>query len=813
MKVGKILAVVIALLISVCVNAKVDEWTAEALNVLCRTSGVNPLKMSITGSFSGVSANGDAMKQVPAVLITWHNPQGRQIKTDYFTLPKSTGQWTREINIAQPEVGVYQFRIVVVPGYKNRINIDSNSDFAIQLNRCMAAKWSGNEEIYYVRIPSNQKTPKLVSRGVKGSLTQIEPAIFELKLSGAGYWAVEGNSVFLFKSLASAKDFGDVTFNGWALPIQLEIDKYIKAHYTNTAHFKPVRLERQKFDAEPESDYLLGHYGIFNHIDWLMKNPAYSGAAPMLAYIWSINKPFNPYYLNNAIKQEFLKAEFARLEKMQSNGTFDIHGSTSNYGGGDGLMTLAHYLAFAFAAPLLDKEERELWFDGLSLLVNRFAFGRVTCENQSTHWLVNLYALYLGSGDEAYKQMAADFCANMADLQLNPTQKTGYLEEKYGPDGTYQGLAACNIAFYYRLSNDPNALKILQRIYELYNHFIVKQPDGKLVGVSGYAYRTSGSWVQRQWHGGSQYLTGVLPEAAAVDIPYKKNEASGMRNIDWNGDNGKWYENKNNLRFIKYSIDAWTPVWRYKFGVENPMQPALLPYEKKDNSIRNLGDSFTVYYGKKYYAVWYNGNSGKMYKNYFKTTGAPGSALPKEWTVTNDGKMTPTTATAKKSGWQPLFGLQMFYVPGYGMAIGAMNWNLYTHNTARIDDQTWPAIWSFNCQTKNNKLSFEHRFTNNSTAKLTREYQITVEQLKVSLSCEGKAIEQIPFVINQDDVITLSNNQFKVINAKGAGYIIAFDGAIKIVKNKISQHYLNIGTLEVYFENQLSYNIKPVNGG
>jgi hypothetical protein len=810
MKKSKLLVLFVMSLMSLGVAAKFEEWEAEALNISCKASSSTPLKMSITGIFTGNKPKGDAMMQAPAVLITWHNPKGDQIKTDYFTLTDAVGKWTKEIDIAAPETGVYQFRVVVVPGYKHKININSAADYAVQLNRCMATKATGNEEVLYVRVPQNL-VPKLVSRGVKGGLTKLEPAIFELKISGAGYWAVDGDSTLLFKNLAGAKNFGDVTFDGKALPIQVAMEKYLKENCSGAIQFNTVKLEQQKFAAEPESGYLLGGYGIFNHVEWLVKNPTYDGAAPMLAYIWSINKPFNPYYLDKTIKQQFLKGEFARLEKMKSNGTFDFHGSTSNYSGGDGLGSLSHYLAFGLTAPLLDKNERDLWFNGLALMVNRFAFGRVTCENQSTHWLLNLYALYMGSGNDAYKRMAADFCANMADLELNPAQKTGYLEEKCGPDGTYQGLAACNIALYYRLSNDPNALKILQRIYALYNHLVVKQPNGKLIGVSGYAYRTSGSWVERQWYGGSQLLTGELPDAAAVSIPTENDLPDIAKNIQWDGYKGKWYDNVSNLRWITYSIDPWTQIMRYQCGVTKPVQAAILPCEKGDNSIKNFGSSFTAYYGKKYYAVWYNGNCGKDYKDYFKGTGGAKTALPKEWNTSADGKMSPTTPAAKKAAWQPLFGLQALYIPEYGLAIGAMNWNLYTHNTARIDEQTWPALWDFNCAVQEKQLTFEHGFTNNATKKLSRKYTINDDRLNVSLSCSGKAIEQIPYIINPDDTITLSDNQFKVTNVKGFGYVINFTGAAKIVKQKISEHYLTVGTLEVYFENQLSYSITPIN--
>ena len=97
--------------------------------------------------------------------------------------------------------------------------------------------------------------------------------------------------------------------------------------------------------------------------------------------------------------------------------------------------------------------------------------------------------------------------------------QTGYQQEAYGPDASYQGLSTCIQAAYYRLSNDTVARDGLQRIFNLFNHTVVPEPDGSKVGATNFSHRTKMPWTHTQYGAGIPLLQGILPEAACLAQP------------------------------------------------------------------------------------------------------------------------------------------------------------------------------------------------------------------------------------------------------------------------------------------------------
>ncbi len=756
---------------------------AESLIFTLPAAGDKVVKAEIAGKFGRAVAVGDAMRQTPALVFAVNDAQGIQSQIQ-MVRPQADGSWQRQLELAPGS----RVSMTVTPGYLHQYQVSGLDAAGIEVSRALMPKTSAETECYFVRYAANA-APKTVTRGdARVKWTELEPGLAKLEIDGRGQWALDGDNTMIFQNLEAAKNFPG--------PMQMPILRTLaKAAATRPAKQSGKVLDTAKFAAAPYSGFYLGNDGPLSHAPWLLGHPGEHDAASTLGLLWVLDRPFNPYFNDPTLKEHYLYGEFRYLAKLKSNGTFNFHESFNPYGGGDGLNTLSHYIAFALTAAKLNAAERNLLYSGLAMPVNRFAFGRVSCENQSTHWLLNLYLLYMGSGEKTYLELAQKFCADMADPELNPAQKTGYLEEQHGPDGTYQGLAACNLAFYYRLSSDPNALIILRRIYQLYNHTVA--PDG--IGCSGYAHRTMGSWQERQWRGGSPLLRGILPEAVAVDVPRGDGTERFAGGAKAYAD--EWYREPGNARWL-HSVENWVSFWGNEYFRQEPLAPAALPAARRDGTTARLGNDFIAYYGKNYYALWYVNDTPQLSKK------APDSPLPDGWSESDSGLI---TGANRKKGWQPLAGMQLLYFPGYGTAIAAMNWDLYTHNTIRTDSGDRPDISEVKVKFDEsaNTLMLTQKLRK-SAEPVRRTYCYGDNALKVEISAPGAALEQIPYVRRDNDQITVDGDSFTVRNAAGAGYRIKFTGAKTIANRRISRNFGDIGTLEISFDKQLQYTVEPL---
>ncbi len=248
-----------------------------------------------------------------------------------------------------------------------------------------------------------------------------------------------------------------------------------------------LRTLKKEFEAEPKASGLLGPWGIFSHINYQLQNQNTTPESKdfgkvinpvALSVVNSLNAPFNPYCgkLDNRLLASVLPA-LLRLKESETN-----EDSCNNYSGGDALVYVSIAQALGEGAnSIRDKALRELWIDGARRTADRFSMFRVSCENQSSHWPFCYTQLYHATGDKTYQRMAADFILGISTPGRNPFMKTGYQEEAYGPDATYQGLGACYQAAYYRMNGDPVALEGLRAIHDFMNHSVVREPDGRLV--------------------------------------------------------------------------------------------------------------------------------------------------------------------------------------------------------------------------------------------------------------------------------------------------------------------------------------------
>lgn len=536
----------------------------------------------------------------------------------------------------------------------------------------------------------------------------------------------------------------------------------------------PLAPLRDEWLKEPRNAGLLGIGGPFNHIARILRDQdldpdsdtyGLGTCTSWLGPAYVIDAPLNPYRRNRAILNRILLYEFTCFLKLAENGTLNAS-NWDHYSGGDGLGYRQRASQFGYVAPLVEAPVRDLWFEGAAKVLSRWAFSRVSCENQTSHWMLDLFLLYQGSGRDVYKTLAHDFAAAFYDPDLNAFMRTGYQQERYGPDATYNGLCACNQAIYYKYSGDEAAKRGLQRTYDLFNHTVAPEPDGRVFGASNFSHRTSGSWVNRQYNAGLNLMSDELPEAG-VWYPEKADAAAcrtqALERIETglatNWDDA-WYER--NMRWLStYAYHPWTAFFHlYTFPLKK-LVPGTWPVLRSDRFFRNVNNEFVFVRTPQYYAAVYTGST--MHE-WVKASRKP-LPLIAGWKEV-DGVLEPTTANAKKLVWQPTQGLSLFWTPDAGNLVLGKNWNVYTGQFVRADvaeDRvSWPDYWEFSheCSEAARTLVLRSRMVD---LPLAVERRMTFEdgglRQDVELVAEGsvgvrRLVQQVPY-LKKDGVVAL----------------------------------------------------------
>lgn len=483
---------------------------------------------------------------------------------------------------------------------------------------------------------------------------------------------------------------------------QVRMWEWIRARTATDFAVEPVPLASlaDQWLADPRHAGLLGITGPLNFIPRILGEQDLDPASPTyglgtntswLGPAYTIADACNPYHGNPAIRNRILLQEFTRYLKLAENGTFNPN-DWDHYAGVDGLGFRQRSVQFGYVAPLLDPPLRQLWTEGAEKVMDCLGLRRVSCENQTSHWLLDNWLISQGSGQSVYADVAREFAAALESPEWNSFLRTGYQQERYGPDATYQGLSAAQQAIYYRYSGDAAVKDGLRRVYDLFNHTIAPEPDGTLRGASSFSHRTSGSWVNKQYNAGVRLMADQLPEAG---VWYRNLDPAAERersleqirrdlNVSWDED---WFA-RNRRWYWDYAYNPWLAYYHTYVFPTGPVLRADWPALSPTPFLANYNNEFVFAKRQGYYAALYIGRtSHEWVRQSIRPIG-----LPEGWEV-QDGAYVPTTATAKKAAWQPTQGLALLWFPGYGNWLLGKNWQVYTIQGTRADlgDQTaWP---------------------------------------------------------------------------------------------------------------------------
>ena len=573
----------------------------------------------------------------------------------------------------------------------------------------------------------------------------------------------------------------------FAFPFQAGICDYIGKLTRKDLEVKlvPPSAMRKEWEKEPYAVEALE--GLFKHLNAIIEDQNLDPSSPdfgrtrnfvALAIAAGLDKPFNPYYRNPAMVKRALLGIFRRYLLLNENGTMlDVE---TNYSGLDCFE--AHKMAQTvfFLSPVVTPQERKLLQEGIRRIADRFPFFHVSCENQSSHWLMvyqHLGMAKVPGGD--YLKLAEDYAASFADPEQTPHFKTGYLQEKYGPDATYQGLAACMQAVYYRYTGNPVTKNLLRTIYNLFNHSVAPEPDGTVYGSSGFSHRTFGTWVQRQWNGGTPMMAGELPEAAVWYRGAKRNGSleKALKELERE-------RYKKLPQWLVYPGELHMSLYGGYFFPAAPLKNALFPMEVPGNFVKNFNQEFLAVKQNGYYAFVYTGMTSAKWMR-ASACRRPGDR-------------------DHRSSWNAIQGLQLIWSKEYGSLFTTTSWNsnTYAMTIADLSDHlvSFPDYWTFQHRfdARNKTLVLSCRMFD-LPADVTRTIHFGEKEIRQTIMIRNTAAwkcrgfhEQLPLLEKKGMKLEyLVNGKWgktpgivsavRVTNGTGAGFLITLKKPCSVV--------------------------------
>ena len=738
-----------------------------------------PLKLELTARTETDNTTGK-------VLCRFFDRDENLVKWDYRQLAAGKALTCGYDYGVQAPAGIYQLRCSGA-GVLFDVKATPERKFGLLPLRCMLG--CGREgqfaKTFFIVPPGAGDTLSIRGYGIKatvadgqgnklGEIGNAKPVKIDVKkrsgevlslamsMKNTGYYRFgsSGMPLIVCPDAATAKAINgsvEKTADGkfFAHKFQVKMYEWLKTVKPSELEMQivPLTAREKEWQAEPKAAALLGSWGLFTHINYLLKeqnlNPdakdfGKSSNPTASAAVLTLDKPFNPYYRNQALQQRLLVNACREYLKLHENDTFED--SDINYCGGDALGEVHRAATIYFAVGgIKDQTNWKLWAEAARRMADRFCCYRVSCENQSSHWPLIYECMAKATGEKGYLELARDYIAGLSLPENNSSLKAGYQQEAYGPDATYQGLGCCNQAVYYRLSGDDNARKGLQTVYEFFNHTVAPEPDGRIYGCSGFAHRTAGSWVNRQYNGGLRLMAGTLPEAAVWSrfMPEAKPEATATLLRKTPADD--YY--KRVPQILGYTTAVFSPFFEQWLLPSSPLTGAKLPMEKNGEFIRDFNGEFLAVRKPGYYALVYTGKT------------AP------EWT--GKGRRTQPDNPKPTYKWNQMQGLQMFWTPEFGNGVLSMNWNADTLAMVRADlpggKCSFPDYWSLSSRfdAARQTLSLKWRMYElplTIVRTLTFEPDGLRQELEAASSgevrCDG-LWEQIPVLLGKKDELML----------------------------------------------------------
>jgi len=478
-------------------------------------------------------------------------------------------------------------------------------------------------------------------------------------------------------------------------PYQIPSSKFLPAKGTTEMNLPPV-TDQQNHDLIAS----LSSPGILNIND-------------SMAFLYNLDPNINPYYHNTRLLNRIIVAACRDLMLLDESEL--IYGQP----GTDWMGTFAFTLRYKYcdAYGYVGQRVKELypeiykeWTNGITRFADRTAYMSVFAPfNQAAHIPYGLWQIYKGSKELFYKNMTQYTAEKLCQRLQKPA---GYYVEGYGPCASYAGITLDFFAMLYIDSNIPLFKESIQKAYYCFNHTVVPEPDGTLIGSTDFNHRVQRPWTVSQYLSGREMMAPYLPEVAVwarqaslkqteqlkksmeqrlKKIPYSAEYLAKQANFDFNSVSGE------NRRFFEY----YNP---------NIAPGGMFPYEEKASFIRNLGDEFIAVKQPGYYALIYVGKPGIPPQNKY---------------------LQPMQKGPRTGG-----GLSLFWTPDYYVVLAAQGWNSFCHHgiiaetkLGRVNYADYYSV-NFSLDNQNKTLTVEGQI-NDTPLKYTHHYYFDVNSIKI----------------------------------------------------------------------------------
>ncbi len=398
----------------------------------------------------------------------------------------------------------------------------------------------------------------------------------------------------------------------------------------------------------------------------------YGSGARDLALAALRDDPPNVYYG----REELLyRAAAAALRDLMVVGEDEIWPGVASFDPYPGMMPFAlgqkTLPVYGLVAPQMPEEIRDVWTDAVRRLVERsYADDLVTCRNQSSHNLVVFQAFANGSGDDTWRELTRLYARRWMDGQ----DPSGYHMERIGPDASYIGMTHWHEAVFYEMGGDPAILDSVRRSYELFNHTVGPEPDGRMLGGFNFNHRVAEGFYGEQWSGARGILHDDLPEVGIwADPPPTEEDIARARE-----------------RIEAFLADPQMPrypsitTWRYLAWAE-PDRSGRFPCEEEP-FWRVYDDEWLFVKRETYYTYLYLGKPAEEY--YVADRVDFREPYP------DDGESTGADLAGMKR-ITPFVGggLSGFWTGDYGHSLMATNWAPTTHHGVIATDADGLRWW------------------------------------------------------------------------------------------------------------------------
>jgi len=238
---------------------------------------------------------------------------------------------------------------------------------------------------------------------------------------------------------------------------------------------------------------------------WLPTHPT---VAYNLAWLYSWNRQWNPYFENPAVARR--AAVVASVNLIMQWGQIRYVGRPHT--GQDGyLLTFNAYIA-STVGPGLPANVRKALGEGLKAVVKSLVEVPVNGpENMMLAMPVGIYYAALATGDDSLKKLAEERMGYLLDKFFD---RTGYFRDQMLPDGSYNGISMHRLAEYYAISQSPRVLDVLRRAYRLKSYLTLPEPDGTTLSPSHFNARCQDGFDNDQYTGREIMFLSSVPDAA-----------------------------------------------------------------------------------------------------------------------------------------------------------------------------------------------------------------------------------------------------------------------------------------------------------